>query len=90
MIIAIKKNNIEIVKALLENENIDINKKSLISKLDKTIERTPLHYAVENNNIEIVQLLLKLKEIDVNAKDEEGKTPKEYAKNAEIIQLFDH
>lgn len=64
-------NDIDIVKILLSNLNVDVNKKSvLVLKI-----RAPLHLAVDKKNIGIIQLLLKQKEINFNILDEDDKKP---------------
>lgn len=76
------------IQILLENENIDINKKIFITISKKKIEYTPLQLAVERENQNIVQFLLQQPKIDVNIKDEQGKTPIECTNNEQIIKLF--
>lgn len=88
--IAIKEQRIEIIKLLLENENIDVNAKSFVRQKSQTEEKTALHLAVEKGNQEIIKILLNQPKIDINAKDENWKTPIEYSQNEQIIQLFNH
>jgi ankyrin repeat protein len=65
LIIAIEKNNKDIVKILLEN-NVDV---------EKVVDGdTPLIYAIKNNNKDIVELLLG-KNANVNKLDRFGNTP---------------
>lgn len=75
---AIDKGNTKIVKILLDNPNIDINKHSYLWKEGKTyhtepsiliiifINKTPLYFAVEKGNPDIIQLLLSNPKIYVN------------------------
>lgn len=76
--------NLEIVKFLIEQDNIDIN--------CKDIELwTPLHWAIHRGHAEIVKLLLKHKKIDINAKTNNLRTPLHNAMkelNLEIIKLL--
>ncbi|WP_342257708.1 ankyrin repeat domain-containing protein [Spiroplasma endosymbiont of Nomada ruficornis] len=80
--IAVKNNNIEMVKLLLEN-HADIDAQDVDGC-------TPLHLVVECNNIEMVKLLLE-NHADVNLKDINGCTPLHWAvecNNIEIVKLF--
>ena len=62
--IAIVKNNIEIVKLLLNCKNINVNLKTTFSNT----ESTPLFTAINTNNIEVLKLLLNNKKVDINLK----------------------
>ena len=100
--LAVEYKNIEIIKHLLQNKNVDINKYYIKSNVDDKydedgkkcsteeykIKRSPLHLAVHNNNVDIVKILLNQKNIDLNAKDNDGKTPIELTNNMEILNLF--
>ena len=59
---AVKKENIEIVKLLLTNNKLDINLQCRIEKsIEKKrtiIEMSPLQFAIDNNQDKIVKLLL--------------------------------
>uniref|UniRef100_UPI0020799703 ankyrin repeat domain-containing protein n=1 Tax=Spiroplasma endosymbiont of Lariophagus distinguendus TaxID=2935082 RepID=UPI0020799703 len=55
--LAIEKENLEIVKTLLDND-ADVNMQNKDSK-------TPLHLAIEKENLEIVKELLNIKEINI-------------------------
>ena len=90
---AIENSNLDIVQLLIEHENIDINKKSLI-KLNEENMITPLHAAIENGNIKIVKSIIDHKDIDINMRsmvENEERTPLYFAirkNNIEIIQLL--
>lgn len=91
--IAVKENNIDVVKYLLANQNIDINAKSLYLKEEDIShkhedEKTALHCAVENENIEIIQLLMKHKAIKVDEKNKNEKTPIELTNNEDIKKML--
>ena len=64
----IEKRNIEIIHLLLQQDEIDVNKKSLRSDDQWQKEFTPLQLAIANSDTEIVQLLLNHKNIKVNMK----------------------
>ena len=73
LLYAVKMQNIEIIKMLMEADNeIDVNANSKIktkssSLNQKTIEElTALQYAIKNNYINIVKFLLNQSKIDVN------------------------
>lgn len=55
-----------ILKLLLKNENVDINKLIRIDKEKSVEQKSLLHFAIENNDIEIIQFLLKNKNVDVD------------------------
>ncbi|KAK8895159.1 hypothetical protein M9Y10_023601 [Tritrichomonas musculus] len=91
--IAVKENNIDVVKYLLANQNTDINAKSLYLKEEDIShkyedEKTALHCAVENENIEIIQLLMKHKAIKVDEKNKNEKTPIELTNNEDIKKML--
>ncbi len=80
--IAVKNNNIEMVKLLLEN-HADVNLKDINGC-------TPLHWAVECNNIEIVKLFIE-NGAGINAQDETLATTlylSIYTKNIEMVKLL--
>lgn len=92
--LAIKNCSLNMVKILLENKKVDINKINY-SYLNETIEKTALLYAIEKNQIDIVKLLLEQEKIDLNIKcaisDEEKTTALLYAidkKNVDIVKLL--
>ena len=64
--LAVMKGNVEIVKLLLSNENIDVNVFNHINETDYEDENTALYTAVKNGKLKIVNLLLSHKNIDVN------------------------
>ncbi len=57
--------NTDMVKLLLEMENIDVNKGKPLYYSSKE-PKTPLYYAVEKGHTDIVKLLLGMDNIDVN------------------------
>lgn len=69
LFIAVEKSNIEIVKLLLNNDDVDINMKyvSKIESCNIEDEKTILHIVVENENIDILNLLLNSSKLDVNS-----------------------
>ena len=77
--ISVIKGNIDIVKLLLKQKEIDVNAPSIIQKTTKEFDdfdkiddmkyekiKNALIYAVEKGNIEIIRLLLENDNIDVN------------------------
>lgn len=65
--LAVKMQNIEIIKLLLNVKEINVN--CIIStRGKKSTNEASLHTAIKLNNLEIVQLLLSKPEIDVNIK----------------------
>ena len=78
--VAVEVENVEIVKLLLEKENIDINLLCILryyfviqlllfclNEITKCFfKKAALHVAVEKENIEIVKLLLKNQKTDIN------------------------
>jgi len=70
----------EIVKLLLEKENIDVN-------IQNFYGGTALIYATSEKEIEIVKLLLEQDDIDINIQKSNGKTALSYA-NPEIANLL--
>ena len=86
IMISIVKNNIEILRELLnyKRSEIDINKKS-------GIERSAFWLAVNYGNVEIVKELLKIPDINVNTHDKYLRTPLMIAchdKKIEMIELL--
>ncbi|MGI2299055.1 ankyrin repeat domain-containing protein [Candidatus Cardinium hertigii] len=79
---AAKEGNIEIVKVLLKDENIDVN----ATHEDKY---TVLHWAAFQNNPELVELLLRDKRIKVNEKDVYGYTPLHTAINEKNVLVVE-
>ena len=78
--------NPEIVKLLLQREDIDVN-------LGSDDGFTPLHRACSSGNPEIVKLLLNAKDINVNIQDMNGETPLHVASRVgylEIVKLLLH
>ena len=68
---AVLHDNSKIVKLLLNDKNIDVNKKSyqkffLADSFIHMNENIPLFMAIENKNIEIIKLLLSHPKIDIN------------------------
>lgn len=93
--IAVKNNNIEIIKILLDNPNIDINSQSIIiNKYGKEELETPLNNAIKNENIEIIELLVSKENLDINlgpSKEYDGDTALNIAMrngNKEIIDIL--
>lgn len=66
---ASENGNIEEVKRLLNESNIDLN------YLNSELKRTPLSIACYNGHIEIVKLLLNERKVDVNKGENSGATP---------------
>ena len=62
LFLAIEKDNVEIVKLLLSNPSIDVNK--------GYGNKAPLLLAIEKDNVEIVKLLLSNPSINVNQESE--------------------
>ena len=91
---SIMSNDIDIVKLLLGNPNVDVNKISALTVSNNKkpkgliLTRAPLHLAVDNKNIEIIQLLLKQKEIKINILDENDKKPIDHTDDEKIKNLF--
>lgn len=100
LIVAIEKNNTEVVKALVDCQNVDVNIKmkenylSFSSGKYESYEKSPIYLAVKVNNVENVRTLLTRPEIDtkfVSTRYCEGHTPLELAiqnKSSEIIQVL--
>lgn len=81
LINAVRINNLEEVKRLIEKERADVN--FLYQG------KTPLHYAVEKGNVEIARELLE--RVDVNIIDKYGYTPLYYASlygKTEIVRML--
>lgn len=66
--LAIIKNNMDMIKVLLENDSINVNLKNHQGN-------TPLHLAVMKDNASIIDELLKKDNIDVNLKNNSDNTP---------------
>eukprot|EP01083_Nonionella_stella_P241358 842913_1 len=65
---AVVKGHVKVVAALLENQQLDVNKADAEGC-------TPLYQAASNGRTKIVQMMLANPEIDVNKPDENGLTP---------------
>ena len=90
---AVEKQNIEIVKLLLANDKLDVNKINKYypendGKKPNSHKRTALHLAVEEKYVDIIKLLLDHKGIDTEVKDENDKRPNDYTSEENIIKLF--
>ena len=59
---AVDNDNIELLKLILNFDNVDINN----IYEHKSVERTSFHDAIENENLEIAKLLLSNKNLDTN------------------------
>lgn len=91
--IAIDNSNIDAVKYLLENKDIDINAKSIYFKEEDISrkyedEKTALHSAVEKENLDIIQLLLKHKSINIEEKNKKDEMPIELTNNENIKKML--
>lgn len=90
--IAIITNQIEIIKCLMENKDIDVNFKCAYLKeaaiSNPPVEKTALHISIENKNSEIIKLLMTNNSIDLNIKDNDGKTPLELANDDDIKNMI--
>jgi hypothetical protein len=64
-----------------------IQARAHINEKDCFFEQTPLHLAVDHSRADVVKELLKA-DADTTIQDVHGKTPVEYAKSTEIIELF--
>ncbi|ORX75779.1 ankyrin [Anaeromyces robustus] len=74
----------EIVKEMLNYDNVDITSKDLSG-------RTCLHYACYNNGYDIVEKLISKNKIDINSKTIEGNTPLHsavYKNNLRMVELL--
>lgn len=88
---SIEKKNIDVIKALLAREEIDVNEKSFhLSGNTLMDEKTALHLAVEIGDLGIIKLLLEKKGIDINIEDSQGRKPIDYSSDDEVRQLFSH
>ena len=79
--IAILTENCKIIELLLEQQNLDINAKSLSYDIHSgsiLTETPPLHTTVRIINSDVLQLLLSNQRIDKDAVDEKGRTLAEY------------
>ena len=85
IVLAVERNNIEIVKILLKIPGIDVN-------LADDDGETPIMLAIYGCNVEIVKLLLAVPGININWKNKNGDTPImlaiEQTCNAEIVKLL--
>ncbi len=82
--LAVETGNTQIVKAILDTDNVDINQGNIYGF-------TPLLLAIQTNNAEIVKLLLKNKNIDINKANIHKFTPLLLAAkigNIEIVKLL--
>ena len=80
---AVQDGNPEIVKALLQRQDIDVNL--------KFEGNTPLFTACNEDNPDVVELLLEREDIDINIRDNNGFTPFILAclkGNIEVVKLF--
>jgi ankyrin repeat protein len=85
LLLAASKGHLDVVKRLLEVENIDIN------QTQKGLELTALHMACGNNHEKIVRLLLTQPDINPNSADHRERTPLHIAcekGNPAIIRLL--
>lgn len=75
---AVERNNLEIIKLLLANPSIEVNRKAYLYKKEwyefdkdhcvELDEMTPLHSAVKYNNPDIVKHLIDFPDTDINCK----------------------
>jgi ankyrin repeat protein len=82
--LAIDNQNLDIVKLLVAQDNIDINALNEVKK-------TPLHLAVESGNIDIVTVLLSNPNIQIDIKDDVDNTPLHTAileENKDIVKAL--
>jgi len=80
--LAAKKGNFELVKSLLELQ--DVNHKD-------NNGNTPLHDAIAHNHFKIVEVLLEHEDIEIDVQDCDGNTPLHYStreENKKIIELL--
>jgi len=80
--LAAKKGNFELVKSLLELQ--DVNHKD-------NNGNTPLHDAIAHNHFKIVEILLEHEDIEIDVQDCDGNTPLHYStreENKKIIELL--
>ncbi|KAK8883696.1 hypothetical protein M9Y10_042794 [Tritrichomonas musculus] len=100
---SIQKNNINIIKLLLEQPKLDVNSFAtftffpgkgfwgstgvLIDSNKTIVKKTALHLAYKLGDQNIIQLFLNRKDIDINVQDEEGKKPNELSKDSIIDQI---
>jgi ankyrin repeat protein len=89
---AIRNKYHKILRLLLDDNRIDVNKEVLLTSLwDRSLHGTVLHFAIQCNNVTAVRLLLDHKNINPNLPYEGGRTPAEFAKQrdlSEMMQLF--
>lgn len=87
--LAVKKNNVKIVKLLLSHSYIDVNILNIhYIKKNGPYMQTALHLAVQQQNVDIIKLLLDCENIDTEVNDENGKKPIDYATDEKILLLF--
>jgi ankyrin repeat protein len=75
---AIRTNNIEDLKAIIESGYVDLNKTDPFYQVEGT---TPLHLAARWGNLEAVEALLNSGKVDPNAIDAEKLTPLDWVSN---------
>jgi len=83
LIEAVKSNDIDNVRRLLLDDNIDINIRE-----DDYYGYTALMWAIDRQNIEIINLLLNNNIIDINAKNNYGDTALMWAINKQNIEII--
>ena len=74
--------NIQEINELL-NKDIDLESRDMFGQ-------TPLHCAVNrgsDDNVDVVNMLIK-SGVNIEARDQRNKTPTDYAKSAQMIDLF--
>jgi len=87
LFVAIEQNNINLLRNLLKDDDININVRSFHKNLRNA---TLLHCAICRGNKEIIKLLLD-NDANVDVIDQAGKTPLHYAvifKNKKIVKLL--
>ncbi|KAI1847679.1 hypothetical protein JX265_013939 [Neoarthrinium moseri] len=81
---AAENGHIEVVKLLLETEQVEVDSKD-------NGGQTPLSWAAENGHIEVAKLLLKTEQVDVDSKSNYGRTPLSLAAwngRVEVVKLL--
>ena len=86
--LAVEKENIGVIKMLLDDDRLNINVLNRLTHNKLIQERASLHLAVSKENVDVINLLLGVKGVDVNIKDEQGRKPEEYTSKEEIKQIF--